>query len=88
GIPIPSTPNLKFTPILGIQEYDSRNCIVDILLSNPENNINDKANDANDVTKATVRACSRVFVKNVKIAPSEEITIINEIKATIMSLQI
>jgi hypothetical protein len=61
---------------------------VDILLSNPENNINDKANDINDVIKAIVRACPRVFVKNVKIAPKKEIAIINEIKAAIMSLRI
>jgi len=45
-------------------------------------------NEIADVIKAIVRACSRVFVKKVKIAPSKEMAIINEIKATIMYLRI
>jgi hypothetical protein len=88
GMLIPSTPNFKFTPILGIHADVSRNCIEEFKLLKPKNSINDIANDIIDVIKAIIRACCLVFAKNVMIAPIKEIAIINEIKATIMSLRI
>jgi hypothetical protein len=63
------------------------NWIVDIVLSNREKINRVIASDSIEVIKAIARACSRVLVKKVKIAPSKEIAITNEIKA-IMSPRI
>jgi hypothetical protein len=87
-MPIPSRPNFRVTPIEGIHEYDSRNCIEDIELSKFEKITSAIASDIPDVIRAMVLACWRVFAMNVMSAPTNEIRIINEIKPAIISLRV